>query len=130
MGDTGLLFLAVEMGAVTPKVEPFEPTKSKKIRSNSVDPEGSTKKKKKKRSQSEPRPESPKMEVLEAKSPKEKKDKKKRKTRKRKKTRIKTKKKSHQRDHVPTKAKILSRQNRKSPSLQLKLIHRRPTLQL
>merc|ERR1712176_975750 len=26
--DTGLLFLAVEMGAVTPKVEPFEPTKS------------------------------------------------------------------------------------------------------
>merc|ERR1712242_268957 len=46
--DTGLLFLAVEMGAVTPKVEPFEPTKSKKIRSNSVDPEGSPKKKKKK----------------------------------------------------------------------------------
>merc|ERR1711908_45509 len=83
--DTGLLFMAVEMGAVTPKVEPFEPTKSKKIRSNSVDPEGSPKKKKKKdkdkkekkRSQSEPRPESPKMEILEAKSPK--KDKKKKK---------------------------------------------------
>merc|ERR1712021_295168 len=79
--DPGLLFLAVEMGAVTPKVEPFEPTKSKKIRSNSVDPDGSPEKKKKKRSRSEPRPESPKMEILEAKSPKKdmkkKKDKKK-----------------------------------------------------
>ena len=73
------------MGAVTPKVEPFEPAKSKKIRSNSgkcpncfllgnyyqgletlilvsVDPEPGKKKKKKDkdRSQSEPRPGSPK----------------------------------------------------------------------
>merc|ERR1719245_872154 len=64
--DTGLLFLEVEMGAVTPKIEPFEPEekKKKKIRSSSADP-GSTKKKKKKkdeekkekeRAQSEPRP--------------------------------------------------------------------------
>lgn len=79
------------MGAVTPKVEPFEPAKSKKIRSNSgnllhdeyflnlvsVDPEPGKKKKKKDkdRSQSEPRPGSPKKK----KDKKDKKDKKKKK---------------------------------------------------
>ena len=89
------------MGAVTPKVEPFEPAKSKKIRSNSgnfltfyvlgepyrmgirssflvsVDPEPGKKKKKKDkdRSQSEPRPGSPKKK----KDKKDKKEKKKKK---------------------------------------------------
>merc|ERR1712176_1322680 len=61
--DTGMLFLEVEAGAVTPKVGPFEPEdrKKKKIRPQSADPSTPKKKKKKKdkdesRSQSEPRP--------------------------------------------------------------------------
>ncbi|CAG5097308.1 Oidioi.mRNA.OKI2018_I69.XSR.g15017.t2.cds [Oikopleura dioica] len=61
--DTGMLFLEVEAGAVTPKVGPFEPEdrKKKKIRAQSADPSSPKKKKKKKeqdesRSQSEPRP--------------------------------------------------------------------------